>query len=582
MRSNRAVLAGAAIGIYIIAHLATLAWFPFVHSDEGWLASLSRTMIVERDVAATEDFFVLTPRHPHAIKTLFHLLQIPFVAISFSVRSVRMLSLPAGLASLWFVYRIAQRLGGSRWHGIAAALPLAFDVQFIYASHFARQEILLIAWMLGAVWAAISLGDRTFRALRPIPAGSMGAVVGVIVAASIFVHPNSFIVALAVAPWISTAPWSTTGLSVGRPDHTTNQRWVAAIAGLVVYTAVLSVGAGLAVAASYAMDPQFLRHYGEFGDAVGVGDSALMRLFRLRDFFVKLWTRRAGTYYLPPIRVQLVLLASLTPIAAVAAVFGRTLGNSDSRRTRALRAVALPAVSVVAVVAGLYIVGKYSPPSAVFLMPWLYLMVPLLVNAVFVQPTPATRAVRATTLVLLAMVATASLGEIAQWRPGGVAGESYRVYIERVAGAIDRDAAVMRDAGGPRVGRILANLNTAFAWAPDRLRVYRDLARLPHRESSTTEGAASGVLAAFVVDEGINYLVVPVDELDLIYDRRPLWNEVYGNPNRFYPELKAIIDSCGTVVDEFSAPVYGMRILYYQGRSIGRIRIYRLDPLLCP
>lgn len=615
-----------AIGAYIVAHIATLSWFPFVHSDEAWLASLTRTMLVEQNLAATEDFFALTQRYPHAVKTLFHILQAPFVAVSFSSVSVRVLSLVAGLVSLWFLYRIAERLGGARSFGVAAVLPLAMDIQFIYTSHFARQEILLLAWMLGAIWAVLALGSR----LRAVAAG---VVPGVIVASAIFLHPNSFIIALAVAPWVIAGPWiaaPSMGAALRQEPDKPRDRWRAPMIRLAAYAAVLALGALLAIGASYAMDAQFVHHYREFGDAVGVSDSPLRRFFRLRDFFEKLWFQRAGTYYLPPIRVQLVLLAGLTPIAAAAALLSRRSRNhgvtaagavAQGAGARLHRTAATAAASILAVVAGLYTIGKYSPPSAVFLMPWLYLMVPLLVGGFFATGSRTTtstvvngsriRTIRATTLILAAMIATASVGEIARWRPDAEMGDSYERYLDAVsravASAADRVAvsAPAGDDAPPRAGdagpcRVLANLNTAFAWEPDQLRVYRDLARLPRPTPTagveqrvtgpeTSDGDAApppgaegnptwpGPLARFLVAEGVTHLVVPVDELETIYTRRPLWNEVYGNPTWFYPELLEIIDHCGELVGEYDAPVYGMRMIHYQGRDTARVRVYRLD-----
>lgn len=629
-----------AIGAYIGAHIATISWFPFVHSDEAWLASLTRTMLVEQNLAATEDFFALTPRYPHAIKTLFHLLQMPFIAISFSAASVRMLSLAAALVSLWFLYRIAERLGGARWFGVAAVLPLAMDIQFVYASHFARQEILLVAWMLGAVWAALTLGSgrstRSGSAATTVAAGAViqGAVPGVIVASAIFVHPNSFIIALAVAPWVIAGPWiaaPSMGAALRQEPDKPRDRWRAPMIRLAAYAAVLALGALLAIGASYAMDAQFVHHYREFGDAVGVSDSPLRRLFRLRDYFEKLWFQRAGTYYLPPIRVQLVLLAGITPIAAAAALLSRsprnhgvTAGVAQSAGDRLHRAAALPAASILAVVAGLYAIGKYSPPSAVFLMPWLYLMVPLLVGGFFATGSKAStstvvngsriRTIRATTLILTAMIATASVSEILRWRPDAEMGDSYERYLDGVSRAVASAADRAAASGGPSSAasgaedagpvRVLANLNTAFAWEPDQLRVYRDLARLPRRTppagveqrvtgSETSDGDAApppgaegkptwpGALARFLVAEGVTHLVVPVDELELIYTRRPLWNEVYGNPTWFYPELLEIIYHCGERVGEYDAPVYAMRMIHYQGRGTARVRIYRLDLESC-
>ena len=86
------------LAVLTVISAATLAWYPFVHSDEVWLASLTRAMIEERSVAATEEFFVLTPRYPHAIKTLYHLIQMPFLAVIFR-------TLPRGSPLRWPVWR---------------------------------------------------------------------------------------------------------------------------------------------------------------------------------------------------------------------------------------------------------------------------------------------------------------------------------------------------------------------------------------------------------------------------------------------------------------------------------------------
>ncbi|MEA1910718.1 MAG: hypothetical protein U9N32_03460, partial [Spirochaetota bacterium] len=93
-----------AVFIYIILSILSLTYFPFMHSDEGWLASLSRSILLERNIGATEDFFHEVERNPHAIKTLFHLMQIPFISTGFNLFAVRLLSLIAGFITLYFLF----------------------------------------------------------------------------------------------------------------------------------------------------------------------------------------------------------------------------------------------------------------------------------------------------------------------------------------------------------------------------------------------------------------------------------------------------------------------------------------------
>ncbi|MDC7235361.1 MAG: 4-amino-4-deoxy-L-arabinose transferase, partial [Spirochaetales bacterium] len=88
--------------IWFVSSLFFLTDYPFVHSDEPWLSGLTRSMMDSSSLSSTEDFFDLYERNPHALKVLFHLLQMPFIRLlGYSLFSVRLLSLTAGLISLY-------------------------------------------------------------------------------------------------------------------------------------------------------------------------------------------------------------------------------------------------------------------------------------------------------------------------------------------------------------------------------------------------------------------------------------------------------------------------------------------------
>ncbi len=70
----------ALLALFFLFGILTLTRYPFVHSDESWLAGLTRAMMEEGSPAVTEPFFDLKPRWPHGIKILFHLLQTPILA----------------------------------------------------------------------------------------------------------------------------------------------------------------------------------------------------------------------------------------------------------------------------------------------------------------------------------------------------------------------------------------------------------------------------------------------------------------------------------------------------------------------
>ncbi len=66
---------------WFIVNLLTLNAYPLMHSDESWLAALTATMMNNVDLMATEPFFDLAPRAPHTLKTLYHLLQMPYLKL---------------------------------------------------------------------------------------------------------------------------------------------------------------------------------------------------------------------------------------------------------------------------------------------------------------------------------------------------------------------------------------------------------------------------------------------------------------------------------------------------------------------
>ena len=91
---------------YFILNLLFLTKFPFVHSDEAWLSGLTRNMMENKSLWVTEPFFDLKPRNPHGFKTLFHVLQMPFITIfSYKVFSARLMSLTFSVFTLFVFYK---------------------------------------------------------------------------------------------------------------------------------------------------------------------------------------------------------------------------------------------------------------------------------------------------------------------------------------------------------------------------------------------------------------------------------------------------------------------------------------------
>ncbi|MCK5249678.1 MAG: hypothetical protein KAJ98_06920, partial [Spirochaetaceae bacterium] len=100
----------------------------------------------------------------------------------------------------------------------------------------------------------------------------------------------------------------------------------------------------------------------------------------------------------------------------------------------------------------------------------------------------------------------------------------------------------------------------------DRLVIWRDLDKLKMEDAQ---------LESLIDEYDVRWIVLP-DELEIIYNSRPVWNGIYGNP-RWYPELMEILDRRGIHVDEKSFPNYAMRIVPFMNRSDWKLHIYRIE-----
>ncbi len=118
--------------LYALLSLSFLTRFPFIHSDEAWLAGLTRDMRAAGSFGVAESFFDLKPRVPHAIKLLYHALQMGYLGLfGDSIHSARLLSLTAGLVCLWLLWLTGKELGG-KWMGTALMVLVILALPFIY------------------------------------------------------------------------------------------------------------------------------------------------------------------------------------------------------------------------------------------------------------------------------------------------------------------------------------------------------------------------------------------------------------------------------------------------------------------
>ncbi len=506
----------SAILLYVSLNLVSLTHFPSMHSDEGWLASLSRLISIEKNIGATEDFFHEVVRNPHAVKTIFHLLQIPFISIDFNLFTIRVLSLIAGFITLGFLFRSSVIIIHDKLIAFVFILLIALDIQFIYISHFARQEILILMIFSICLYVFITPGG-IWRFKKDL-------IIGSILGLSIGIHPNIFIIAVgfiflylfhSIIYFLSKNPKYPSFSNLG------------------VLILILALSGIIYLGLSLKLNPGFISGYLNFGEGVGVTKPFIIKVLKLPRFYEKMFFRTGGTYYLPDIRPQLILFA-----AAFFALIPAALILPKKRIT-----ILSIQVLMLGINTGILIIGKYSPPSIIFIfIPGYFLLFFLIKNICSRQK-----------IILFSLIfalgsAVFTISQILPWMKF-----DYNNYIRKIENTI------------PENSKTLANINSIFAFSPGKLYSIRDLTSL-----NTDFGFSD-----YIEKHKIEYIVYS-DELGIIFEERPVWNTMYGNIYPWYQDMMEYLHNKCEEVVTWNEPVFGMRITGYMGKRGGDITIYRV------
>ena len=504
MKKRQGIIIFIYLGVWFVLNLLFLSKFPFMHSDESWLSGLSRAMM-SGGPGVTEPFFDLLPRYPHAIKILFHAVQMPFIAVfGYNLFAVRLVSLVFGTAALYVFYRLCRVLFKGEVKALIMTAVLSCDVQFIYASHMARQEIIITFGLLLALYYVISRIDGwTYK---------NDIMTGVLIGVFIGVHPNSLMIAFAAGLLYVYY------VASGRLK----------IRNLLTLALVVAAFAGLFVGISCSFDEQFLQNYAKIGKALGIDMTMLEKVQYLPGWFGRLFTRVSGTYYTPPVQLQLLLFGAGVAGAVVTAFFKRDVLK-----------ILLP---IVGVVAATMLIGRYSQPGVVLLFPLCWLLV-----FWFADKLPKVLGI-VVPAVLAAAVLAVSLFAIVP-----SINDDYDDYISEIEQNV------------PEGSMALANLNAEYAFDEGKMLDYRNLAHLDESGISFEE---------YVRRSGIEYIVYP-QEMDFIAERRPVWNIVYGNVIPYYDDMKTFLEQECSVVAQFTSP-YAMRIVRYSYAQEWKVTIYKV------
>lgn len=496
--------------IFFVTNLFFLTNFPFVHSDEAWLSGLSRNILAEKDLSVTEPFFDLYPRHPHAVKSLFHLIQIIFIKLmGYSIFTFRFISLLAGTAALYLFYKLAKHFTRSDILANTAAVIMSLDIQFIYAAHFARQEIILLLILLIALTYFLSKYRYQNTTRQDI-------VMGLMLGTGIGIHPNSFIIALAFIVLY------TYNLLITKKIKLHNYlAFGGTLAGIALFFVTLS----------FHFDANFIQNYSSYGQKLGIFSSILTKFDRLDYFYQKLFYRVSGTYYIPPVKFQFALFALTIVFIILQVLFKKDKKN-------------IPLLLIFLGINTAYVlIGRYNQTSIIFIFPVCYLM---LLNIISIVRKKYMYIITTILIIVLALNTTATLTTDSH--------DNYDNYLREISSVVGKNK------------RVLANLNADYYFNNGRLFDYRNLAFLKENNLEFKD---------YINTNKIEYIIYP-EEMDFIYNNRPVWNILYGNIYPYYQDMKEFLDNNCQLVHEFTNKTYGIRITKYIGKQEWKIKIYQV------
>lgn len=432
--------------VYSIINLLFLTKFPFMHSDESWLSGLTNSML-ENGMSSTESFFDLVPRYPHAIKSIFHFIQMGFLKIiGDSLFSFRIISLLFGLVIIYLVYLIGNKLFNNKIYSLILAIIVSIDIQFVYCSHFARQEIIILAGMLLAFYIVIKNIDN-FNIKHNI-------LVGVIIGLLIGVHPNSFIVALVIGSVYIYYIFIEKKISIKK------------LIGLI---SIVLFFATIYVAISFIFDPNFITNYLKYGSELGVTNNFIIKGSGIFTFYQKLFLQISGTYYTPNIHVQFVLFALIFLYSLI--------GSFKDRK------ILLYLIPIVAINIGYIIIGRYSQPSIIFIFPFFYLLLFYLLSKLKKR-----RMIIISSIVTLVILINSIVFIIPSIN------NDYTEYINHI------------DFNVPNEYNVLVNLNGAYAFEKNKIFDYRNLFYLDDYNLTFEKYIIKNDIKYIIYNEEIDYI----------------------------------------------------------------------------
>ena len=309
---------------------------------------------------------------------------------------------------------------------------------------------------------------------------------------------------------------------------------------LLAYIGVTGAFATAFVTLSYCFDPQFLTHYITNGiDEFGIDAAPDNRLSGLFSFFSRLFLRQGGTYYVAELRPQFLLFGFA---AALLLCFFLIMRKEEATKGHCSQILSLLS-SAFGITAGIFLIGRFSQLSIIFLFPIGWLLVSYLV-AMF---EPVLQRILYGALFIL--VCVVSISCIKPY----FSGESYDHYLSQVASFAAPD------------DNVIANLNADFYFENGALHDYRNLPYVMQEDGS---------LDSYIEENEIKYIFYTA-ELTYYYEHRPYYNALYGNI-MFAEDLLRYCEEKCVFVGSFRNARYAPRILELIDREeFAEVRVYK-------
>jgi 4-amino-4-deoxy-L-arabinose transferase-like glycosyltransferase len=517
--------------IFFLLNLFTLTDFPFVHSDETWLSGLTRTMLETGSPASTEYFFDLYERNPHALKILFHAVEIGWISLfGYSIQVIRMLSLLAGTAAIFILYQAVFKITKSLSAALFGMVLMAVDVQFIYASHTARQEI----WLVLILLTGLNLLLKSFGSLNKISSGKWSffsdSTAGFVLGLSFGFHPNGLIILFPILGYYIYY------LFIDRKPVLKN---------FLVFIGIFGITTTFFLILSFIFNANFITDYAAYGETLGVLESPGSKLAGWLEFYKKLYYQVSGTYYTPNIRPQFFFYGLTLITALLTAIF-----KQDSRKR-----LSPLLIGFIGIQAAFIFIGRYGQPSVI-------LNFPILVVIAAVTSTELLNGNRKSLIKFagiacyILIILSSGLLSVIQIQEEITQNSAHDEYLNKISVEV------------PPYSTVLCNINAEPFFDYGKLYDWRNIGKLS--ETDTT-------FAQYIKERGIEYIIYP-EEIDYIYQHRPLWNGIYGNVAPVYIEMQDFLDTQCEKVGVFSSRTYAMRIVRYQQEREWAVTLYRIFP----